>query len=342
MSRVDEARRRAAEAAARSGATELPRDLAPVVGVDPAEFDGEAYPVEMPDRRWQRRDESEAAGSGTIALAARGARAADGSRVDHEEPAPIPAPTPAPFSSLFDRLDGRLAAKIVVDQKMLPASREQYRRLAATLHHQQAATGLKVVMIASAVMGEGKTLTAANLALTLSESYQRTVLLIDADLRRPSLNTVFGMNGAPGLAEGLTSRQEQKLVLHQISSWLSILPAGKPSSDPMAGLTSGRMRRVIDEARASFDWVIVDTPPVGLLTDANLLAAMVDGAVLVVHAGSTPYDLVKRAVEAIGTDRMLGVVLNRAEARAQPYGYGYDYYSGYGAPVHPFEADVPQ
>jgi protein-tyrosine kinase len=323
MSRVDEARRRAAEATARSSATELPKDLAPVVGVDPAEFAGEAYPVEMPDRRRPRREESEVANAGPIALAPRGSRAAaGGSRVDHEEA----APTPASASSLFDRVDSRLAAKIVVDQKMMPASREQYRRLAATLHHHQAATGLKVVMIASAVMGEGKTLTAANLALTLSESYQRTVLLIDADLRRPSLNTVFRMNGAPGLAEGLTSRQEKKLVLHEVSSWLSMLPAGRPSSDPMAGLTSGRMRRVIDEARTLFDWIIVDTPPIGLLTDANLLAAMVDGAVLVVHAGSTPYDLVKRAVEAIGTDRLLGVVLNRAEARAHSYGYGYDYY----------------
>ncbi len=255
----------------------------------------------MPDRRRPPREEGEAA-------------------------KPPVAAVPAPPSSLFERLDRRLAAKIVVDQTMIPASREQYRRLAATLHHQQAATGLKVVMIASAVVGEGKTLTAANLALTLSESYQRTVLLIDADLRRPSLNTVFGMNGAPGLAEGLASLQERKLALHQISPRLSILPAGKPSADPMAGLTSGRMRRVIDEARESFDWIIVDTPPVGLLTDANLLAAMVDGAILVVQAGSTPYDRVKRAVEAIGSDRMLGVVLNRAEVRAHAYGYGYDYY----------------
>ena len=72
------------------------------------------------------------------------------------------------------------------------------------------------------------------------------------------------------------------------------------------------MQRLIDEAREAFDWVIIDTPPVGLLTDANLLASMVDGAVLVVKAGSTPYDLVKRAVDAIGPSKLLGVVLNRA------------------------------
>jgi capsular exopolysaccharide synthesis family protein len=229
--------------------------------------------------------------------------------------------------SVFSRIDSKLVAKVVVDQRMQAGSREQYRRLAAELHHRQAATGLKVVMIASAVVGEGKTLTASNLALTLSESYKRSVLLIDADLRRPSLNAVFGMNGTPGLAEGLAADDGRKLSVHQVSSHLTILPAGKPSADPMARLTSVRMRQLIEEARAAFDWVIIDTPPVGLLTDASLLAAMADGAILVVEAGSTPYDLVKRAVEMIGTGRVLGVVLNRAEVSPRTYGYGY--YGGY-------------
>ena len=134
------------------------------------------------------------------------------------------------------------------------------------------------------------------------------------------------MNGAPGLAEGLESPEEQKLLLHRVTPRLSILPAGKPTADPMAGLTSVRMRRVIEEAKDTFDWVIIDTPPVGLLTDASLLSAMVDGALLVVHAGSTPFELVKRAVDAIGPGRLLGVVLNRADYLPQVYQYGYEYY----------------
>ena len=118
--------------------------------------------------------------------------------------------------------------------------------------------------------------------------------------------------------------------MRQASPRLAILPAGRPSSDPMAGLTSNRMRRVIDEAREAFDWVIVDTPPVVLLTDANLLSAMVDGTVLVVKAGSTPFDLVNRAVSALGRERILGVVLNRAiESAHDSYGY-YNYYYGGG------------
>lgn len=234
---------------------------------------------------------------------------------------------PQKAGSIFEHLDARLAEKIVVDDRMVPAIREQYRRLAAALHHAQAADGLKVVMIASAVEKEGKSLTSSNLALTLSESYRRRVLLIDADLRRPSLHTTFNLGQPSGLSEALMSVEEKKLALHTVSDMLTVLPAGRPSSDPMAALTSPRMRHVLQEARDAFDWVVIDTPPIGLLADANLLASMVDATVLVVKAGATPFSLVKRAVEAIGPGRVLGVVLNLASLHGREYGYGYYGYS---------------
>jgi receptor protein-tyrosine kinase len=255
------------------------------------------------------------------------------------EPEPVAPPASetsgasASADSIFEHIDSRLAEKVVVDDRMQPGTREQYRRLAAALHHAQAADGLKVVMIASAVEKEGKSLTSSNLALTLSESYRRKVLLIDADLRRPSLHTTFGLGNPSGLSDSLMSAEDQKLPLHRVSATLTLLPAGRPSSDPMAALTSARMRQVLAEAREKFDWIVIDTPPVGLLADANLLAAMVDAAVLVVKAGTTPFDLVKRAVEAIGSGRLLGVVLNSAEAHA--HGYGYYAYSY--APATPAE-----
>ncbi|HEY6357539.1 MAG TPA: CpsD/CapB family tyrosine-protein kinase [Vicinamibacterales bacterium] len=232
----------------------------------------------------------------------------------------------AEASALMDRLDPTLREKVVVDMSMEPSSREQYRRLAATLYHQQADTDLKVLMIASAGPSEGKTLTAVNLALTLSESYRRTVLLIDADLRRPSLHKAFKVDGSPGLMEGMVAGDDWKMPLHQITPRLTLLTGGKASNDPMFGLTSPRMRRLIAEAREKFAWVIIDTPPVGLLTDANLLAAMVDGAVLVVKAGETSYDQVRRAIDALGPGKLLGVVLNRATQRSSKYGYDYARY----------------
>lgn len=231
-------------------------------------------------------------------------------------------------SSLLDRIDHRLAEKVVVDTNISMASREQYRQLAAVLHDAQAATGLKVVMIASAVAAEGKTLTATNLAITLSESYRRRVLLIDADLRRPNLHKIFRVVTASGLSEGLTGPGESKLVVRQITAGLSLLPAGRPTQDPMGALTSERMRRLIAEAKEAFDWVIIDTPPLVLLPDAHLLAPIADGVVIVVRAKSTPHALVKRAVDAIGNDRLLGVVLNAARERDYPGYYHYDQYDG--------------
>jgi capsular exopolysaccharide synthesis family protein len=207
---------------------------------------------------------------------------------------------------------------------------EQFRRLAATLHHAQVEREIRVVLITSAIAGEGKTLTAANLALTLSESYRRNVLLIDADLRRPGLHQIFQLPNTSGLREGLSEEGDGKLPLMEITPHLMVLPAGRPDPDPMSLLTSSRMRRIIEEASARFDWVIVDSPPVALITDAGLLAKMVDATLLVVQAGRTDYPIVRRAVEAIGRERILGVVLNRITLPDSPYGYKYDrYYAPY-------------
>jgi capsular exopolysaccharide synthesis family protein len=238
----------------------------------------------------------------------------------------------APISrlALFHGFNPALAEKIVATTAIRPAFAEQYRKLASTLHHAQIERNLKVVMITSALANEGKTLTSTNMALTLSESYHRSVLLIDADLRRPTLHDTFQVPNVSGLGDGLRSAEEQKLSLVQVSPRLTLLTAGRPDPDPISGLTSDRMKRVIEEAAARFDWVIVDTPPVGLLPDANLLAGMVDAAILVVAAGSTPYPLIQRAVAALGRDRILGVVLNRAEEGiAGSYSY-YSYYDSYG------------
>jgi capsular exopolysaccharide synthesis family protein len=238
-----------------------------------------------------------------------------------------PAVLPAVDTTM--RLSSQLESKIVVDAHMVPASREEYRRLAAALHHAQETSGVKLVMIASAVAGEGKSLTAANLALTLSESYRRRVLLVDGDLRRPTQHRFFGLDVTTGLTDALDSVDEPELTLHEVSPTLAILPAGRPTSDPMAGLTSARMRRILEESRGVFDWILIDTPPVGLMSDAKLLSAMVDVAILVIKANATPYAEVIHAADAIGRDRILGTVLNRATAdeRRATYEY-YRYYQG--------------
>lgn len=203
--------------------------------------------------------------------------------------------------------------RLVLSPDAPPEFAEQFRRLAATLHHAQLVNGLKVVMVTSARPGDGKSLTAANLALTLSESYRREVLLIDADLRRPSLHEVFGVPNVAGLSDGLLLAEDERLAAVKITSTLTLLPAGRPVQDPMSGLTSQRMRKILEEAAARFEWVILDTVPVGLLADASILAGMVDGALLVVRAGETPHGVLAKAVDVLTRDKIIGVVLNGTE-----------------------------
>ncbi len=220
-----------------------------------------------------------------------------------------------------------VAEKIVVGGTAAAGLIEQYRRLAAVMHHAQTERGARSVMIASAVAAEGKTLTATNLALTLSQSFDRRVLLIDADLRRPSMHEMFRLPNEQGLVDSLRRSDGGRLPVRAVSRNLWVLTAGRPTSDPMSGLVSDAMKQLLADAAEQFDWVIVDTPPVALMPDANLLAGMIDTALLVVSANTTPYPLVQRAAAAIGTSRILGVVLNRASQSAleQEYGY-YGYY----------------
>jgi capsular exopolysaccharide synthesis family protein len=296
MSRVNEAMRRVG---AGVGEVELhPDAVAP-----------EPYPIEMADRNPVPGDQ--------VHLPA----AIPGRKAHHK-----PDIAEARVTRLFDRFHAQVTEKTVIDRRMPVACREQYRRLAAVLHDAQAANRTQVILVASALAGEGKTLTAANIALTLSSSYRKRVLVIDGDLRRPVMDRIFRVDTACGLADGLDPSTEMKIVVRQITPLLALLPAGRPTADPMAGLISERMRHLIDEARNTFDWVIIDTPPLVLLPDAHLLASIADAALLVVKAESTPHAMVKRAMEAIGRPRVLGVVLNKTSVGPHGSYDGYDEY----------------
>jgi capsular exopolysaccharide synthesis family protein len=228
------------------------------------------------------------------------------------------------------RTDPELIGKLVGTDDFSSGAREQYRKLAALLHHAQVERGLKVVMTSSALPGEGKSLTAVNTALTLSESYQRRVLLIDADLRRPTIQRLFGIPPIAGLNEALKAPEDTTMTVTQITERLFVLPAGRPDADPIGGLTSPRMQRVLAHASSLFDWVIVDTPPLGLLPDASLLTNWVGGVLLVVRCGKAPFQLVKRTVEAVTRERIIGVIMNAVDLAHDRNAGGYYEYYGYG------------
>ena len=241
-------------------------------------------------------------------------------------PPPSAATTSAPIATC--RFPDYLKDKIVLGDEADTGLVEQCRRVAAVLHHAQTQRGVRSVMIGSAVAAEGKTLTATNLALTLSHSFDRRVLLLDADLRRPSLHEMFGLPNDHGLVENLRAPNSGRLPVHAVSRNLWVLTAGQPTSDPMSILVSDMMKQLLADAMEQFDWVIVDTPPVALIPDANLLSGMIDKALLVINACTTPYPLVKRAAAAIGAERILGLILNRDERGVLGHEYGH-YYGDY-------------
>lgn len=306
MSRIDDAMRRAGKPTGQTLGGDPPRGERRAEGEAPWNIDTPAAPPASGGDGQPAPESAQGLG------APRGAR-----------PPLTASPVAAPA---FQGFSTRFVEKLVTAEHAVSSSVEQYRRVAAGLHHLQVDRGINIVMVASAIASEGKTLTATNLALTLSESYQRRVLLVDADLRRPTLHDVFQVPNVSGLGDGLRSKDEQKLPLLQVSPTLTLLPAGKPDPDPMSALTSERMKRVVAEASDRFDWVVLDTPPVAILPDANLVAAMVDVVVLVIDAGRTSYTAVQKAIESVGRDRIMGVVLNRVKESDLASHYGYSAY----------------
>ena len=315
MSRIDEALARARSFRPEPSApAQSPADGADLVF--PTELESE--PIEM------RRDVAASELPGAIPVPAAGAAdAASEPAGDAQTGVQLLDPEP-PLPDL--PLSEKLMTRSGNTQSV-----EQYRRLAARLHVAQSENRTRVIMVTSALPGEGKTLSAANLALTLSESYRRQVLLVDADLRRPCVHEIFRLPNLGGLNDGVRSDTPRKVPLIRVTEHLTVLTAGRPDPDPMSVLSSNRMRHVLDEAGSTFEWVIVDTPPIGMLSDAHLLTSLVDSVLLVVEAAETPLEAIKSAVNVLGRDRIMGVILNRADDALPHVRYGYDYYGEYRA-----------
>src|SRR6202171_4162077 len=193
---------------------------------------------------------------------------------------------------------------------------EQFRSLRTRLLQAGERERKRAFVITSAGVGEGKTLTALNLAWLLAQTDGVKALIIDADLRRPCTADYLGIEAEYGLSEVLTG--ELKLgeaILKLQPSGLHLLPGGAARDDVAELLSGPRFGRLLDEARKMFDYIIIDAPPIGVFTDANLLINRADAALLVVRAAKTRYAVVDQLLEQLPRERMLGVVLNRAEIK---------------------------
>ncbi len=205
---------------------------------------------------------------------------------------------------------------------------EQYRALRTNIMFSRIDEPVSTMVVTSTLPGEGKSTTACNLAVVMAQAGYK-VILVDADLRRPSLHRVFGIKRNTGLGN-LTlgaGPVEGFLTLTDVPN-LRVLCSGPLPPNPSELLGSNAMQRIIGRLKATSDVLIFDTPPIGTFTDATVLGAIVDGVVLVVEQGRTPMNSIVRSIEtldAVGI-KPLGVVLNKSQAGDHLYSY-YEYYT---------------
>ncbi len=206
---------------------------------------------------------------------------------------------------------------------------DQYRLLGHFLEQTGEQKGHRILAVTSAGVGDGKTTTAINLATTLAQSPKTRVLLVDTDLRRPLVAANLGLSDSgPGLVGALLDvRHELAAVVRPTPFHLDVLPAGRPPGNPYQVLDSSRVGQLLDEARATYDCVILDTPPVLVVPDCRLMSQWVDGFLVVVAAHRTPRKLFGDTLSSLDPDKVLGIVFNRDDRPLSGY-YG-RYYGSY-------------
>jgi len=218
---------------------------------------------------------------------------------------------------------------------------ESYRALRTSLLLSNLGAPPKVIMVTSARPQEGKTTTSINTAIVLAQKGVR-VLLLDADLRRPSIHKTLGMGPRSGLSNVLTGSAtlQQTIATSPILPNLFIMPAGTPPPNPAELLASSNMRDLIAELRQQFDHIVIDTPPTLSVTDAVVLSPRADASILVIRSGQTTKQALRRARDILMqvNAHVAGVLLNAVDLTSPDYYYYYEYQGKYG---HYYQEEAP-
>src|SRR5579871_5971972 len=232
-------------------------------------------------------------------------------------------------------------SKVVVAQNPTSLAAEQYRVLRTNIIKLSQTQALKVILITSPGPGDGKTLTTMNLALSFCQKPDTRVLLIEADLRKPSVGALVAMDPGPGLADYLAGEASLEQVVRPTSiPNFHLLDSGKQSQTPADLLHSPRLGSMMEVLRSHFNWIVLDGPPTNPVADYELLTPICDGVVLVVRPFYTQRDLLRLTTEALRGRKVLGCVVNGSkhfERYGSAYGYGYGYGPGNNA-----EPSAPQ
>jgi capsular exopolysaccharide synthesis family protein len=205
---------------------------------------------------------------------------------------------------------------------------EQFRTLRSRLYHLREKMTLKKILVTSALPKEGKSFTAANLAQVLVRQHGRRVLLIDGDLRAPSLHLMLGTTFSPGLADYLQGESDEFSIIQRgPMENLFFIPSGRQIANSAELVANGRLKLLLQRIEPVFDWIILDSPPAVPVSDASLLAKACDGVLIVVRSNATPFEMARRAKQEFPDQALVGVVLNGADGEFAAYArYYYDPY----------------
>jgi len=233
---------------------------------------------------------------------------------------------------LYD--DNHIDKNMVTLLKPQSFEAEQFKILRTNLLFPSSGKSPRTIMVTSSVPDEGKSLIAANLSVSIAQSIQEHVLLIDCDIRRPCVHTQFGFGDVPGLSDHLSRRiPVSSLLLKTKVNKLSILPGGNPAHNPSELVSSQKMSKLLQEVKYRYSdrFIVIDSPPPKLTAETSALSRQVDGVLLVIEYGRTSREMLLDLVDTIGKDKILGVVFNKLDMRfADYYGLGkYKTYSKY-------------
>lgn len=221
----------------------------------------------------------------------------------------------APSSAASGRAVRPLDSRLIILTAPHSLAAEQFRVLASRIDLLSKERTLKVIAVTSAVKGEGKTTTAANLAIALAVDFRRKVLLMEGDLQAPALHTFLGSPFRYGMSDVLVGDVDlESAVVTFFADSLSLLPGGAPRSNSAQLLGSNRLQEVIHLAADKFDYVLIDAPPVLPLADMTIYGEVVDGILLVVRIGVSRKSLIQRAVASLPSDKIVGTVANDTQA----------------------------
>ena len=251
-------------------------------------------------------------------------------------PTEISTPKPEPYVARPVYTHHALDKNLVAHHNPQSFEAEQFRMLRTNIMFPaEGKPSPRTILVTSALPGEGKSFVSSNLALTIAQNIDKHVLLIDCDMRRPTVHKLFGYENVPGLSNYLTGeRALQDLLIKTGNNHLSILPGGPVPPNPAELLSSNRMLALLREVRARYDdrYIIIDSPPPHLTAESKALAQFVDGIILVLKLGQTDRNLVSELVGKFQKEKILGVVANWLNRRSTVfYGSGkytkYSYYS---------------